>query len=402
MMSETTAVEAVLKRDRAVVLATIAGPSALAWAYLLALAWQMPHEDMAMPHMHAWGAAEVVLTWVMWAVMMVAMMTPSAAPMILTFAAINRRRQAQQGPLVPTAVFVLGYLLVWGGFSVVATLVQWGLHTAALLSPMVVVTSPVVGGLLLIAAGIFQWTPLKSTCLTQCRSPLGFIMTEWREGTWGALVMGLRHGSYCVGCCWVLMALLFVAGVMNLIWVTVIAVLILVEKVLPRGELVGGPRGGGRVHAGGPAPARSAAAHVAGLLQIPERVRDLCRMAVGQVVGDACHIPAREVHASGLSGGHALEPAEPRRKRRRLPSVHGALCRPFLSGVGGMTRNPVPGRKEFHHGGRSSMVDEGRLVRRVKLQYPLPVRVRTATNQQSLRRFARLPHPRGCIRYHPA
>jgi predicted metal-binding membrane protein len=186
----------------------------------------------------------------MWAVMMVAMMTPSAAPMILTFAAVNRRRQAQQGRLVPTAVFVLGYLLVWSGFSIVATLAQWGLHTAALLSPMVVVTSPVVGGLLLIAAGIFQWTPLKSTCLTQCRSPLGFLMTDWREGTWGALVMGLRHGSYCVGCCWVLMALLFVAGVMNLLWVAAIAVLILVEKVLPRGELVSRVAGGAFMLAG--------------------------------------------------------------------------------------------------------------------------------------------------------
>jgi predicted metal-binding membrane protein len=247
-MGEGRTVEAVLRRDRAVVLAGLAGLSALAWAYLLTLAWRMPHRDMAMamamPHMQVWGATEVLLTWVMWAVMMVAMMTPSATPMILTFATINRRRRAQPGPLVPTAVFVLGYLLVWGGFSGVATLAQWGLHTAALLSPMLVMTSPLVGGLLLMAAGIFQWRPLKSTCLTQCRSPLGFLMTEWREGVWGALVMGLRHGSYCVGCCWVLMALLFVAGVMNLLWVAAIAVFILVEKVLPRGALVGRVAGG--------------------------------------------------------------------------------------------------------------------------------------------------------------
>jgi predicted metal-binding membrane protein len=101
-----------------------------------------------------------------------------------------------------------------------------------------------LGGLLLLAAGIFQWTPLKSTCLTQCRSPLGFLLTEWREGTWGALVMGFRHGMYCVGCCWVLMALLFVAGVMNLLWVAAIAALVLVEKVLPRGKLVGRVAGG--------------------------------------------------------------------------------------------------------------------------------------------------------------
>ena len=199
---------------------------------------------MAMPHMQAWGATEVLLTWVMWAVMMVAMMTPSAAPMILMFATVNRRHRGQQGPVVPTTVFLLGYLLVWGGFSVVATLAQWGLHTAALLSPMMVSTSPMLGGLLLLAAGIFQWTPLKSTCLTQCRSPLGFLLTEWREGTWGALVMGFRHGMYCVGCCWVLMALLFVAGVMNLLWVAAIAALVLVEKVLPRGKLVGRVAGG--------------------------------------------------------------------------------------------------------------------------------------------------------------
>jgi predicted metal-binding membrane protein len=242
-MSESSTLEAVLKRDRTIVLAGVAGLSALAWAYLLALAWRMPHREMAMamamPHMQAWEATEVLLTWVMWAVMMVAMMTPSAAPMILMFATVNRRRRGQQGPFVPTTVFLLGYLLVWGGFSVVATLAQWGLHTAALLSPMMVSTSPMLGGLLLLAAGLFQWTPLKSTCLTQCRSPLGFLMTEWREGTWGALLMGLRHGRYCVGCCWVLMALLFVAGVMNLLWVAAIAAFVLVEKVLPRGELVG-------------------------------------------------------------------------------------------------------------------------------------------------------------------
>ena len=245
-MSEASTLEAVLKRDRTIVLAGVAGLSALAWAYLLTMAWRMPHREMAMamPHMQAWEATEVLLTWVMWAVMMVAMMTPSAAPMILMFATVNRRRRGQQGPFVPTTVFLLGYLLVWGGFSVVATLAQWGLHTAALLSPMMVSTSPMLGGLLLLAAGIFQWTPLKSTCLTQCRSPLGFLMTEWREGAWGALLMGLRHGCYCVGCCWVLMALLFVAGVMNLLWVAAMAAFVLVEKVLPRGELVGRVVGG--------------------------------------------------------------------------------------------------------------------------------------------------------------
>jgi predicted metal-binding membrane protein len=175
----------------------------------------------------------------MWAVMMVAMMVPSASPMILTFAIVNRRRIEERRPFVPTTVFLLGYLLVWGSFAAAATLGQWGLHTSALLTPMMRSTSDILGGALLIAAGIFQWTPLKRVCLTQCRSPLGFIMSEWREGTRGALVMGLRHGTYCLGCCWILMGLLFVAGVMNLLWVAAIAGLILVEKVAPRGQWVG-------------------------------------------------------------------------------------------------------------------------------------------------------------------
>jgi len=120
-----------------------------------------------------------------------------------------------------------------------ATLAQWGLHSAALLSPMMVSTSPFLGGMLLLAAGLFQWTPLKYACLTHCRSPLSFLMTEWREGHWGALIMGLRHGSYCTGCCWFLMALLFVAGVMNVLWVATITAFVLIEKVAPRGDVVG-------------------------------------------------------------------------------------------------------------------------------------------------------------------
>ena len=151
---------------------------------------------------------------------------------------------------MPTMVFLAGYVLVWMGFSMLASLAQWGLHSLALLSPMMVSTSPILGGLILVAAGVLQWTPLKSTCLTHCRSPLGFLMTEWREGPRGALIMGLHHGGYCVGCCWSLMALLFVAGVMNLLWVATIAAFVLVEKVVPRGELVGRIAGGVLVLAG--------------------------------------------------------------------------------------------------------------------------------------------------------
>jgi predicted metal-binding membrane protein len=194
--------------------------------------------EMAMPQMQTWTLVDLLLLFVMWTVMMVAMMVPSAAPMVLMFANVQRQRQKQQRPFVSTGVFLLGYLIIWTAFSLIATLAQWGLHSAALLSPMMISTSSLFGGVLLMAAGIFQWTPLKHTCLKHCRSPLGFITTDWRDGTWGALIMGLKHGSYCTGCCWALMALLFVAGVMNLFWVAIIAVFVLIEKIVPNGHWV--------------------------------------------------------------------------------------------------------------------------------------------------------------------
>lgn len=221
----------------------LAGVVVLAWAYIFYLASGMESMgtgmEVAMPHMRSWGPADFILLFIMWGVMMVAMMVPSAAPMVLMFATVNRRRRQRQGPFVPTGVFLLGYVVVWAVFSALATLAQWGLHSAALLSPMMVSTSPLLGGALLVSAGIFQLTPFKNACLTHCRSPLGFLLNDWREGTRGALNMGLHHGSYCVGCCWVLMSLLFVAGVMNLLWVAIIAAFVLVEKVAPAGHWVG-------------------------------------------------------------------------------------------------------------------------------------------------------------------
>ena len=228
----------VLKRDRLVVLSGLAAVTALAWTYMFYLDWNMSNMDMAMPLMQTWDVAYLVLTFIMWAVMMVAMMTPSATPMILTFAQLNRQRQMQQRPLIPTGMFLLGYLLIWVCFSVLATLFQWGLHSAALLSPMMVTTSPILGGVLLMAAGVFQWTPLKYVCLPHCRSPLGFILTDWRDGRSGALIMGVKNDRYCLGCCRFIMALLFVTGVMNLLWVAVIAAFVLIEKVAPAGEWV--------------------------------------------------------------------------------------------------------------------------------------------------------------------
>lgn len=228
----------IYRRDRRVVLAGLAGVTALSWVYLMYLTQRMsamptPMAGMAMPQWQPWSAFDFALMLLMWVVMMVAMMVPSASPMILTFTAIHRRN-AKGDAVVPTATFVAGYLIVWSAFSLVATLGQWGLHQAALLSPMMVSTSPVLGGLLLIAAGAFQWSGLKQACLSKCRSPLGFLLNEWRDGSTGSLVMGLHHGLYCTGCCWALMALLFVGGVMNLLWVAAIAVFVLVEKIAPR------------------------------------------------------------------------------------------------------------------------------------------------------------------------
>jgi predicted metal-binding membrane protein len=170
---------------------------------------------------------------------MVAMMLPTAAPMVLLFVTVNRRRRAEFGePYLDTGLFTLGYLLVWGAFSVAAALGQWGLHAAALLSHEALTVAPVVGASVLVAAGLYQLTPLKYACLARCQTPLGFLMGEWREGRRGALVMGLRHGLVCRGCCWVLMALLFVGGVMNLLWVAAISVFVLLEKVVPAGRMV--------------------------------------------------------------------------------------------------------------------------------------------------------------------
>lgn len=226
--------EVILRRDRAIVLLGMAGVAVLGWAALL-------HEGsplscgrlMAGPSPASWRSADLALLFAMWAVMMVAMMVPSAAPMVLTFAAVNRTRRERSQPFVPTAVFLLGYVAAWTAFSALATLAQWALHVRALLSPMMVMTSPRLGGTLLMAAGVFQFTPLKRACLVRCRNPLSFLMTEWRDGVRGAFLMGLRHGSYCIGCCWLLMILLFVAGVMNLLWVAAIAGLVLAEKAAP-------------------------------------------------------------------------------------------------------------------------------------------------------------------------
>jgi predicted metal-binding membrane protein len=205
--------------------------------------------EMVMPQSQSRGAVELLLLFVMWTVMMVAMMVPAVTPLVLMFARVNRQKGG--GRVVgPAAILLLGYLLVWAGFSGLATLAQWKLHSAAILSPTIVSSSAILGGLVLVAAGLFQLSALKRACLVRCRSPLSFLMLEWRDGRWGTLVMGLKHGAYCVGCCWLLMALLFVAGVMNLLWVAAIAVLVFVERVAPKGETLGRIAGAALIVAG--------------------------------------------------------------------------------------------------------------------------------------------------------
>jgi predicted metal-binding membrane protein len=229
----------VLRHDRAAVLAGLAAVIAIAWIWLLLGAGiEMDEMDMGggeiMLMTPPWTPGYAMLIFLMWTIMMMAMMLPSAAPAILLVAALGRERGVGDG--APTAgLFTLGYVLVWTGFSLAATLLQWGLDQAGIMSGAMAVGSAVAVGCVLVAAGIYQWTPLKQACLRHCRSPLAFLLHHWRSGTWGAVESGLRHGVFCLGCCWMLMALLFVGGLMNLLWIAALALLVLVEKTLPWG-----------------------------------------------------------------------------------------------------------------------------------------------------------------------
>jgi predicted metal-binding membrane protein len=223
------------------VLAGLIGISALAWVYTIALA-DHGHghghamHAAAMAHVRPWTATDLAMTFVMWSVMMVAMMVPTAVPMILAMAQVSRAQASSAGPVASTTAFLLGYLIIWTAFSFVGTLAQWWLHQVALVSAAGASTSAVFGGSLLLGAGVFQLTPLKDACLSHCRSPVFFLVSAWRPGTWGALRMGIHHGAFCVGCCWALMLLMFVAGMMNLLWAAALMLLMLAEKALPLGR----------------------------------------------------------------------------------------------------------------------------------------------------------------------
>jgi predicted metal-binding membrane protein len=221
--------------DRILVLAGLAALILAAWVHLARLGPGMAQmgEAMLMPQMRPWGAAEFALRFAQWAVMMVAMMLPSAAPMVLGLAAILRPRLRPARAHAQAALFVAAYLAVWVAFGALATAAQWGLQRTALSA------SPPLGGTLLVVAGLYQWTPLKNACLSHCRSPFGFFLAHWREGGWGALAMGARHGVYCAGCCWLLMALMLLAGAMNLLWMGTLAAFVLIEKAAPGGAWMG-------------------------------------------------------------------------------------------------------------------------------------------------------------------
>ena len=245
-MNETSFLEAVLRRDRWIVFAGLFTVIVLSWIYILVgagmgrTAFDMTEgAPAAMMQPAVWTPGYAAFVFLMWWVMMHAMMLPSASPVMLLFAVVSRKQRNQGSPFVPTSVFAAGYLVAWGGFSLLATGLQWGLERTGIMWATMTVTNGLFGGLLLIVAGVYQLTPLKHACLRHCRSPVQFVTHHWRSGSVGALRMGIEHGWFCLLCCWSLMALLFVGGVMNLYWIIGLAVFVLLEKTIPSGHRLG-------------------------------------------------------------------------------------------------------------------------------------------------------------------
>lgn len=228
--------------------AAVMAISVAGWGFLVWLAFHMDHPlaQLMMPDSSNWSIANAVAIWFMWALMMAAMMLPSALPMVLTFVQIGVR----SGERARGHAFVAAYLLVWFGFSVAATAGQWALQAMDWVNQMIVSTSAVLTGMLLLVAGVYQFSPLKRICLSRCRTPMGFLLGEWRAGASGAFVMGVRHGSFCLGCCWALMVLLFVGGVMNLAWIAALSIAVAVEKLAPGGDRIATVLGLGLIAAG--------------------------------------------------------------------------------------------------------------------------------------------------------
>jgi predicted metal-binding membrane protein len=225
----TSPLERALRRDRLVIVAALAALTLVSWVQMVAPDELPAGGERLMPCC----GARFDVAFSMWVVMMAGMMIPSVAPMVLAHAAISRQRKARGLPFVASSLFLAGYLVAWSAFSAVAACAQWLLFRSGLLDGRTLAIGPWAGGAVLVAAGLFQLTPAKHACLSHCRVPLGYFATEWREGRWGGLVMGLRHGVSCIGCCWLLMAVLFAVGIMNILWGAVITAFVVAEKILP-------------------------------------------------------------------------------------------------------------------------------------------------------------------------
>ena len=246
-MARPSALELVFRRDRWFLAGGLGLVITLSWAWLFAGAGmgmsgiemtrmsigEAAFMDMPMMRPAQWSISYAVLIFSMWWIMMIAMMLPSATPVILLAAALNRKAAPGHEPYGNSGAFTLGYLAGWGVFSLVAVAAQWGLAEFGWLSDMLVINSAYLAGCVLVAAGLWQFTPLKRSCLRHCRSPVQFLTQTRRPNNTGAMIMGLQHGLFCVGCCWFLMLLLFVGGVMNLYWIAGLTLYIWLEKGLP-------------------------------------------------------------------------------------------------------------------------------------------------------------------------
>jgi predicted metal-binding membrane protein len=261
----STSFELLFRRDRRIVVGALIVLTVLAWGYLVWLARNMsmsgsstpdmPGMNMSaavIPMLRAWTASDFTFIFLMWAIMMVGMMTPSATPMILIYSRVARQAAQEKRPIAATGWFVSGYLLSWTAFSFVAAIAQGALERVAWLTPMMAAASNKVGGVVLIVAGVYQFTPLKNNCLGHCQSPFAFIQANggFRRGMSASIQLGMRHGFYCIGCCWALMVLLFVGGVMNILWIAAIAIFVLIEKAIPVGSAIARVAGAGLALAG--------------------------------------------------------------------------------------------------------------------------------------------------------
>jgi predicted metal-binding membrane protein len=249
----SVSLEILLKRDHRIVVGAIVVLTALAWGYLIWSARTMSLTGVSMPDMpgmdlsaaitpmlRAWTARDFTFIFLMWAIMMVGMMAPSATPMILIYARVAHQAEKDGKSLASTGWFAFGYFLSWTVFSFFAAVLQGALEHASLLNPMMVAATPRIGGIILIAAGLYQGTPIKQACLQHCRSPFAFLQMHggFRKGIANSVKLGLSHGFYCIGCCWMLMVLLFAGGIMNVAWIAAISIFVLIEKVVPAGRAV--------------------------------------------------------------------------------------------------------------------------------------------------------------------